>query len=535
MEEVLLAAAALIVTAKVGEALASKVGVSPLIAHVAAGLLWGPVLGLVHPSEGLALLGVLGLALLFFIIGADEMDVSGVARALRGRIVVVAAAALVPPFAAGLWASWYMGLDTQVGIVLAGILALSSLGVVAKVLTDAGQLKRPAGLYVFTAVAVTEFVALLLVSAALHAENTEDGFGVRDAGILVGQIAAFAVGAWVLASYVMPWVLLRLRHWVNVPEFALAVVVAALLAAFVVSEEAGLHGSLGALLFGIALSGLPRAMRADILPPVRSLGTGLFIPLFFATSGLRVDLSFVDMPLAFIAAIVVAAIAGKGVGAALAGLASPRGIRLATGAGMTGKGVAELALLLVLVESGVIDGGLFSLLTIIMLAFIFVTPLFITWAMKRQAAGTTVEQAVPPSYARYALEGLTAADAMSDEGSFPTESLSIQAFADAWLSPSQNDYAVVTEDGSLAGVLSASRLNGVPRDSWGEVTIGTLLRPRFPIASPDVSLDEVLESMAVHGLSIVPVVDPESRKVLGEITNHDVIALLASPAAAAEH
>ena len=53
--------------------------------------------------------------------------------------------------------------------------------------------------------------------------------------------------------------------------------------------------------------------------------------------------------------------------------------------------------------------------------------------------------------------------------------------------------------------------------------------PTHPLASPDVPLDEVLESMAVHGVSIVPVVEPATRKVIGEITHHDVIALLTSP------
>ena len=44
---------------------------------------------------------------------------------------------------------------------LAGVLSLSSLGVVAKVLIDEGRLKEPVGIQIFTAVVIAEIVALV--------------------------------------------------------------------------------------------------------------------------------------------------------------------------------------------------------------------------------------------------------------------------------------------------------------------------------------------------------------------------------------
>ncbi len=267
MHEVLLQTAALVALAKLAEALAVRLRLSPLAGWVAAGLLLGPVAGWAHPSDGLSLLASLGLALLFFLVRADEMDPAGVVRALRGRTFLAVSAALLPPFAAGLWAASHLGLPVPVGIVLAGVLALTSLGVVATVMSDAGALRAGAGLHVFTLVAVLELALLLVAGSALRVGAEGHAFGWAEGGLLAARIVGFAAVAWALAAWVMPWVLLRLRRWVDVPQLALGVVMGGLLAAFVLSKEAGLHGSLGALLFGMALSGLPRSLRSELLPP----------------------------------------------------------------------------------------------------------------------------------------------------------------------------------------------------------------------------------------------------------------------------
>jgi Kef-type K+ transport system membrane component KefB/CBS domain-containing protein len=532
MHEVLLQTAALVALAKLAEALAVRMRLSPLAGWVAAGLLLGPVAGWAHPSDGLSLLASLGLALLFFLVGADEMDPAGVVRALRGRTFLAVSAALLPPFAAGLWAASHLGLPVPVGIVLAGVLALTSLGVVATVLSDAGALRAGAGLHVFTLVAVLELALLLVVGSALRVGAEGHAFGWAEGGLLAARIVGFAAVAWTLAAWVMPWVLLRLRRWVDVPQLALGVVMGGLLAAFVLSEEAGLHGSLGALLFGMALSGLPRSLRSELLPPARGIASGLFVPLFFATAGLRVDASFLDLPLMTVAVVLVAAVPAKAAGAALAGMLAPTGYRLATAAGLMGKGVAELALLVVMAEAGLIGQPLFALLSVVMLGYILLAPASISWAARRAQSGAGQARPVPPSYARYALTGLTAADAMGHEKALPHENLTLAEFMERWTEGGRREYAVAKEDGTLAGVFPMTSVQDVPRERWAETPIARLLRRRGPVASPDVPLDEVLEAMAIHRVGTVPVVDADSRALLGEITSSSVVALLGSAPAA---
>lgn len=53
-------------------------------------------------------------------------------------------------------------------IAVAGLLALSSLSIAAKVLRDLSHLKKPPGLEIFTTVVIVEALGLLVVGFALH-------------------------------------------------------------------------------------------------------------------------------------------------------------------------------------------------------------------------------------------------------------------------------------------------------------------------------------------------------------------------------
>ena len=65
---------------------------------------------------------------------------------------------------------------------------------------------------------------------------------------------------------------------------------------------------------------------------------------------------------------------GKFAGAIMGSLIARLDAPLALASGLMAKGVVEVALLLVMLEVGAISQELFSLLTIIMLGFIFLVP-----------------------------------------------------------------------------------------------------------------------------------------------------------------
>ena len=173
------------------------------------------------------------------------------------------------------------------------------------------------------------------------------------------------------------------------------------------AEKIGLHGTLGALLFGVALSGLPQRIHWEIMPGMRSASEGLFVPLFFASAGLQFDLSFTAIPLGTIVALAVIPLAGKFVGAFLSTYLTRIEAPFTLATGLMSKGVAEIALLLVLLELGVIGQDVFSLFVLIMFGYILFMPPIIGFAIKRTrlTSAAVLPQSVPLSYVRPGASG----------------------------------------------------------------------------------------------------------------------------------
>ncbi len=537
MIEDLLPIGLLIVVAKLLECLLDRIGLSSIVAYTAAGILLGPVAGIVEPTSKLQVFLGIGVFILFFLVGLDEIDIPGFVATIRGRFFYAAILSVVISMVAAMVVTsdlfgvkFALKLPFRDALALAGILSMSSLGLVAKVLADKGYLKEPLGLEIFTTVIIAEMITLLVVGFSIgeHTIAAPDHlWGAFGVVILIAEVAAFAVVAWILSARVMPPTILFLKRIFNVPELSFGLLIGGLFLVVVGAEEMGLHGSLGALLFGAALSGLPRQVHNDVMPGIRSAAEGLFVPLFFASAGLRLDFSFLSLPLATIIAVLTIPSAGKFAGALIGAYLARLDKPYAQAAGLMAKGVAEIALLLVLLENGVIGQDVFSLIVLAMFGYIVLMPQAISTAVNRARLThrPTMPSVVPVSFARRALDDITAGHVLDPSRTYPEASLSIRSFADEWIVPDQQDYVVVDE-GAVAGVVSPARLTSVPMGSWGQTPLRDVLRPEPPHAEPDEPIVDVLQQMSRHSLSVIPVLEKDSEEFLGTITSHDVVDLV---------
>lgn len=530
--EILFPIGLLVVVAKLVEGVLGRFGLSSIIAYALTGMALGPALGIVEPTDELHLFLDIGIFVLFFIIGLDEIDVPGFVATIRGRYFLAALVSVVVSMVAAMAvtsdlidADFVLGLELTDALALAGVLSLSSLGLVAKVLTDGGYLKDPIGLKMFAVVIIAEVFALLIVGFTIGEHSGElSATGVL---VLVAKIVGFVVVAWILSTRVLPAVMAVLQRFLNVPELSFGLMIGCLFLVVVAAEEAGIHGTIGALLFGAGLSGLPHRVRSDIMPGMRSASEGLFVPLFFASAGLHFDLSFTDLPAATVAAVVLVPLVGKFCGAFLGTYLTRIDTPMALATGLMAKGVAEIAFLLVLVDAGVIEQNVFSLLVLIMFVYILLMPSLIALTVKRAKASdhTALPTAVPPSFARYALDGVKVRTVTDATKSYPGPDISVKTFTEEWTVPNQDDYVVV-DDGTVAGIVSMIRLRFVPKGSWATTPLADVLRHNTPQAAPDEPIDDVLERMTGHSLTVIPVMDPHSGEFLGTVTSRDVLDLV---------
>ncbi len=536
MHDALLSIGLLIVLAKLLEGIFKRFGLNSIIAYATAGVVLGPVTGLVDVgSESDMILGI-GIFLFFFLIGLDELDVRGFVAAVRGRLFVASVLSVLISLAVSLAVTTtvvldlHLGLDPTAALALAGVLSLSILGVVAKVLVDEGRLRHPVGVQMFTAVVIAEFVALFVVGFAISDHAAADHghqLDLRSVLIVVAQISGFAVVTWVVSTKVLPRVIVLLHHLLQVPQLSFGLLLGGLFLVVVGAEHVGLHGTLGALLFGAALSTLPYQVRRDIMPGMRGTAEGFFVPLFFASAGLYLSLDFVSLAPETIIGLTLVPLAGKFAGAFISAYITRLDAAMPTAAGLMAKGVAEIALLILLLQAGAIDRDLFSLLVLVMLAYILLTPAGISLALRGLAEGdrTVADDETSLFFDRFALEGIRVREILDPSRTYPEQALTVKAFAATWLLPEQNDYVVVDGD-KLAGIVSLAMLRYLPRREWEETTLEQVLRHDTPYAYADELVEDVLQRMTESNLTVLPVAERETDEFIGSISSHEVIELI---------
>ena len=85
MIEDLLPIGLLIDVARHHECLLDRIGLSLIAACTEAGTILSPIAGIVGPTGKLQLFPGIGVFILFFLVGLDEIDIPGFAASIRGR------------------------------------------------------------------------------------------------------------------------------------------------------------------------------------------------------------------------------------------------------------------------------------------------------------------------------------------------------------------------------------------------------------------------------------------------------------------
>ena len=533
----LLSLGLLIIVAKLAEGAFRRLHLNSILAYASAGILLGPVLQAltgwsVQPTGHIDLLLTLGIFIFFFLIGLDEIDISSFVATLRGHYFLAAIVSVM--FSLGVSVMVTSGTVVDIGmnlpfpeaLALAGILSMSSLGIVAKVLADEGRLREPVGLQIFTVVVIAELLTLLVIGFSIGEHSHE--VSVTGILLLVGKIAGFAALAWILSSRVLPPLVGLLQRVIQVPQLSLGLLLGVLFLMVDAAEFIGLHGTLGALLFGASLAGLTYQVRSEMMPGLRSAAEGFFVPLFFASAGLHFSFSFVTMPWWAMLALALIPLLGNFMGAFLGAYISRLKAPYAVASGLMGKGIAEIALLLVLRESGIINEVVFSFLVLVMFCYILLMPSVISFAAARasrsQASTTTLDD-IPRGIIRFVLHEITVEDILDRLRPHPGSSMSVRDFTANLATPNQHDY-VVLDDESGPGIVSIGMFRYLPEDAWSSTTLGQLSRPDPPVAWLDEHVEDVLQRMAENYLTAMPVVERESGRFVGALTSRDILELM---------
>jgi Kef-type K+ transport system membrane component KefB len=261
-----------------------------VVLEIVAGIAVGPAgLGWVELDRTLEVLSLVGLAFLLFLAGL-EIDF----ERLRGRQLALAGGGFAVSFALALIVGAGLSAASQVEspLLVAIILVATSLGVVVPVLKDADRASSMLGQLVIAAASIADFGAVILLSLFFSREATSTTTKL----VLLGGFALVAVALLVALagaerSKRLSRVLVRLQDTTAQIRVRGAFL---LLVAFVaLAERLGLEVILGAFLAGAVLSLVDRdreMTHATFRTKLDAVGFGVFIPIFFVTSGVVFDL-----------------------------------------------------------------------------------------------------------------------------------------------------------------------------------------------------------------------------------------------------
>jgi Kef-type K+ transport system membrane component KefB len=257
-----------------------------VVVFLLGGILIGPhVLGLAE-SGSIQLLANIGLGFLFLLAGY-ELDPK-LLQQRPGRLAMLGwllSALLAVGVAAGLTAAGYIKDYVPVGLAL----TTTALGTLLPILRDHGMLDGEFGRHVFAAGAVGELFPILIIAVFL----TKRGHFVALASVaLVGVLAVgLSVVPWLARNPAVQRIIRESQDATGQITLRWAMVLLFVLLA--VAGRFGLDAVLGAMLAGIVLRIWTHRLKIDTSGLDRkfdAVGYGIFIPIFFVSSGMTIDL-----------------------------------------------------------------------------------------------------------------------------------------------------------------------------------------------------------------------------------------------------
>jgi CPA2 family monovalent cation:H+ antiporter-2 len=316
METFLYQASIYLAAAVIAVPIAARLGLGSVLGYLAAGIVIGPVLGLVgSETADLQHFAEFGVVMMLFLIGL-ELEPQAL-WAMRHRLIGLGGLQIAFSTAALMTAALVAGETWQASLAVGLALSLSSTAIVLQTLSEKGLMQTRGGRSAFSVlltqdIAVIPILALLPLLAAqgvTHvAEFASDGSIQRAVGEAAGHgdshhgpglslvaglpgwavtlVTIAAVASIVLAGIYLTRPVFRFIHAANLREMYTALALLIVVGISFLMTLVGLSPALGAFLAGVVLanSEFRHELESDLNP-----FKGLLLGLFFITVGAGIN------------------------------------------------------------------------------------------------------------------------------------------------------------------------------------------------------------------------------------------------------
>jgi Kef-type K+ transport system membrane component KefB len=379
----------ILTTARIMGWLFRKMGQPAVIGEMTAGLMLGPSLfgglspelyDLAFPESSFVTLNTVsrvGVWIFMFLVGV-ELDLS-VLRKVGKTAFVISQVSIITPLTMGALLS--IPLYSQFSypnvspaafaLFIGAAMSITAFPVLARILKERGMTTSPLGVIAIACAAVDDVTAwcILALMMLLITPDMQGGLLWWNMGSLLFYVGLMLFG-------VRPLLAKWIRRWNSLTDDRFAVLMIFLFLSCFTTRLLGVHALFGAFLFGVVLpkdEWVTEGFRRRLEP----LTANVLLPLFFAFTGLRTDISLIEGTHMWLIALGVlgVAIAGKFLGAMIPARLLGRSWResAAIGALMNTRGLMELVILNIGLELDILTPTLFSMMVIMALVTTYMT------------------------------------------------------------------------------------------------------------------------------------------------------------------
>ncbi|MEM5805257.1 MAG: cation:proton antiporter [Candidatus Aenigmatarchaeota archaeon] len=373
--------ALLLLGAKVCGAIFNKLRQPALVGELLAGIILGSsILGIVKPSLIVNATSQLGLIFLILLtsLAIDWKKIEDKAEMFSAIELIMATLIFIGTYLIGGLLGWNIFTRIVIGVAL----LQSSLAIASRTLTNLGKLNTQEGETIIGFQVVDDIAAILsIVIVANFLQNSSIGIEP------ITKLFLIIVGFFVVMSRVgfkfINWLINSVQKYgMEEALFGVTLVLAFLLAT--VTEKLGMVSFLGVFLAGILLS---RTSQVNIISQkVKEVGETFFIPIFFASLGLGVNIFSAYQQFYLLIFFVIFTILLKWFSSSLPFMffGFSRGESFKFGSGMTSLSEMSLIVLSLGLAAKVLNQALYSMLIVGFVIINILSPLIMNFVLKAE-------------------------------------------------------------------------------------------------------------------------------------------------------
>lgn len=371
--------AIIILTAKFFGIVARKCKAPQVVGEIIAGLLIGPsVLGLVDQSDFVMQMAGLGVILLMFSAGLEtnlkDLMKTGPMAALiacAGVFIPLAGGALVYMafYGASPWGSESFYRAVFIGVILTA----TSVSITVQALKELGKLKGKVGTTILSAAIIDDIIGIIVLTFVIGFKNPQSNPVTVIINTILFFIFAIIIG--IIIHKIFEKVDARYPHTRRIPIAGLAL---CLIMAYIAEKYFGIADITGAYVAGLILCSIHDtgyiAEKMDINSYM------IFGPIFFASIGLKTNISNMDtsillFSIAFVAVGLITKIVGCGLVARLCKFNNADAIKI--GIGMMTRGEVALIVAQKGLSAGLLEPVYFTSVILLIIISSIATPIIL--------------------------------------------------------------------------------------------------------------------------------------------------------------